>query len=342
MIQAKDLSGQAPGGKRTVLAEVLPLQTPLVVQLFPIYACNFRCNYCIFQLPLRERGFISEKIVMDFDLYKKCINEFALFPDKLKVLRFVGIGEPLLHPRIVDMVRYAAEKNIAHTIELLTNASLLTPSISHALVEAGLSRLVVSLQGTSAVKYKETCGVDIDFDLLLANIGYFFRNKGDVHMYCKIVDSALDGEEDKERFYGLFGHICDSLAIEHTVPIHSGVDFDSVIKHSHEPLTQFGLPVSEVKVCPQPFFHMQINPDGNVVPCYSFEYPQLIGDCNVQTVQEIWNGERFNAFRRKMLDGKMGACDTCKECSIITYRLFPEDIIGNVDAERLKAVYGCM
>ncbi len=106
MKNAKDITGQAPGGKRIKLAEVLPLSTPLVVQIFPIYACNFKCNYCIFQLDKNERGFISDKAVMNFNLYKKVIKELSLFPNKIKVLRFVGIGEPLLHKNIVDMIKY--------------------------------------------------------------------------------------------------------------------------------------------------------------------------------------------------------------------------------------------
>lgn len=44
-MKAKDISGQAPGGKRTLLAEVLPLDTPFVVQVFPVFACNFKCNF---------------------------------------------------------------------------------------------------------------------------------------------------------------------------------------------------------------------------------------------------------------------------------------------------------
>jgi sulfatase maturation enzyme AslB (radical SAM superfamily) len=58
-MKAKDISGQAPGGKRTMLAEVLPLDTPFVVQFFPIYACNFKCGYCIFSVPKPKRHFIS-------------------------------------------------------------------------------------------------------------------------------------------------------------------------------------------------------------------------------------------------------------------------------------------
>ena len=338
-MKAKDIAGQAPGGKRTKLAEVLPLDTPFVIQVFPIYACNFKCNYCIFQLDKAKRGFISDKIVMDFDLYKKCIDDIAMFPNKVKVLRIVGIGEPLLHPKIADMIGYAVSKDVANTVEILTNASLLTPKMTDSLILAGLSRLVVSLQGTTKEKYKDVCGVDIDFEKFIENLRYFYNNKGNAQIYIKIIDCALDSKDDEKKFYEIFGDICDTLAVEHTVPIHSSVDYKNILKNKDMSVTQFGLPVSEVQVCPQPFFHLQINPDGKVVPCYAFEYPGIMGDCNEQSVGEIWKGKKFQHFRRKMLDGIKNVCKTCAKCELIKYRLFPEDVLNN-DAERLKKFYG--
>ncbi|MEK7658920.1 MAG: radical SAM protein [Patescibacteria group bacterium] len=337
--KAKDISGQAPGGKRTRLAEALPLSTPFVIQMFPIYNCNFKCSYCgIFRIEKDKRGFISDKIVMDFDLYKKCINDMADFPEKIKVLRFVGIGEPLLHPQIADMVKYASQKGVAKTIEILTNGSLLIPKMADALIAAGLSRLVVSLQGTSKEKYQKISKANLDFENFVNNLRYFFVNKGLAKMYIKIIDCALDGEDDKKRFYEIFGNISDTIAVEHTVPIHSGVDYENILKGKKMGFTQFGLPVSEVKICPQPFFHMQINPDGKVVPCYSFEYPAILGDCNKQSVKEIWNNSEFQTFRHKMLGGIKGASKICGKCELIKYRLFPEDVLNN-DAERLKKYY---
>ncbi len=339
MNTAKDITGQAPGGKRTKLVDALPLSTPFVVQIFPVYACNFKCNYCVMRLEKGERGFISDKVLMDFDLYKKAVDEFALFPDKIKVIRFVGIGEPLLHSRIADMVAYTVLKGVANKVEILTNGSLLTPAMSDSLISAGLSRLVVSLQGTSKEKYLQTSDVNIDFDEFVGNLEYFFKVKGNTHVYLKIVDSALDGEDDEKKFRKIFGNVCDSLAIEHTVPIHSGVDYEKVTKGRKMSQTQFGLPVSEMKICSQPFFHMQINPDGKVVPCYSWDYPDFMGDCRKQSAVEIWNGKRFQDFRRKMLDGRQGLCKTCAECNISKYRLFPEDVISDEDAEGLKKFY---
>jgi radical SAM protein with 4Fe4S-binding SPASM domain len=338
-LKAKNISGGAPGGERRKLSEVLPLDTPFVVQIFPVYACNFKCGYCIFSVDKAKRYFISDRVIMDFDFYKRCIDDIAKFPNKVKVLRFVGIGEPLLHKHIVDMVKYAVEKRIAGVVEILTNAALLTPKMADELILAGLSRLVVSLQGTSKEKYQEISGVDIEFDSLVENLRYFFKHKGNTHMYFKIVDCALGGKQDEQKFYNIFGDICDTIAIEHAVPIHPGVNFEKILREKNNAVTQFGLPVREVGICPQPFFTMQINPDGKVVPCYSFEYPMIMGDCNKKSVCEIWNGKEFQYFRRKMLDGIKNMNEVCRNCKMIKYRLFPEDVINADDARRLKKFY---
>jgi len=318
------------------LAKALPLSTPFVVQIFPVYACNFKCGYCIFSLPKSKRGFISESISMRFDLYKKCIDELALFPEKIKVLRFVGIGEPLLHKDIVRMVRYAAKKNIARKIEIITNGLLLTPRMSEALIGAGLSRLVVSLQGISKERYKKISGIDIDFARFLRNLRYFYENRGKTEVYLKIIDCALENKEEEKEFYRILGGFCDTLAVEHAVPIHSGINYRNILKSKK--LTQFGLPVGRVGVCPQPFFTLQVNPDGKVVPCYSFEYPQIVGDCRVDSLRRIWNGEAFQRFRQRMLEGTKNAGRICGNCDIIKYRLFPEDDLKH-DVKRLKKIY---
>lgn len=333
----KDISGKAPGGKRVKLADALPLATPFVVQVFPVYACNFKCSYCIFSIPKSKRGFISDKVNMDFNLYRKSAHEMTHFPDRIKVLRFVGIGEPLLHKRIVDMIRLSSELKIADTIEILTNGALLKPELTDALVDAGLNRMVVSIQGTSGEKYREVSGVDIDFDEFIQNLDYYYRNKGDSHIYIKVVDTALDGDEDKQRFYDIYGKVCDTIAVEHTVPIHHGIEYDKILGDDQS-VTQFGLPLADVKVCPQPFFTMQINPDGNIVPCYSFEYPEIVGNCNEEDLFEIWSSRRFNEFRMNMLEGSKEFSPICRECSIIKYRIFPEDDL-NDHAERLKPFY---
>ena len=334
-MKAINVSGQAPGGARTRLADALPLNTPFVVQIFPIYACNFRCNYCVFSAPVEDRGFITDKTVMDMDLYRTCIDGFCEFPRRLKTLRFVGMGEPLLHKGIAEMVAYATERKVAERTEILTNASLLSPAMSDALITARLSRLSVSLQGISSDKYRTMSSVVLDFDELVGNIRYFHEHKKDTQLYVKIVDTALQGRADEDAFYERFGDICDLISIEHTGPIFPFVDYTNVLRDTDRSVTQFGRRVQQAHVCPQPFFTLQINPDGKVVPCYSIVYPDILGDCNRESVRDIWNGQRFRAFRRAMLQDGKGCCAACRECQINTHRCFEEDSLDG-DVARLS------
>lgn len=335
---ATNLTGLAPGGKRQLLAEAVPLATPYVVQVFPVYACNLRCNYCLFSVAEGDRGFVSDCKLMDIDLWRKCVDDMAGFPDRIKVLRFVGIGEPMLHKRLAQMVACAGERGIANTLELLTNGLLLDAERTDALIAAGLDRLVISIQGTSAWKYAKVAGASIDFDRFLANLAYTYENRDRMHIYIKVVDTALDDEADRAKFFEIFGDLCDSIAVENTVPLHKAIDFSAVITHSGPAMTQFGLPVGAGEVCPQPFFHMQINPDGHVVPCYSWDYPVILGNAGRDSLVNIWNGEPLRAFRRAMLDGRSHASKICSDCSIICYRWFPEDDLAPA-AETLKQFF---
>ena len=178
--------------------------------MFPVYACNFKCDYCLNSLPKEEHGYISNKIFMDLSLYKKCIDDIAKFENKLKALLFVGMGEPLLHKDIVEMVRYAKEKDIADSIEIVTNGALLNNSLSKMLIEAGLDRLRISIQGVSKEKYKKTSNVDIDFEEFVQNINYFYENRKNTKVYVKIIDCSLSDKNEEQIFFDIFTGICFS------------------------------------------------------------------------------------------------------------------------------------
>jgi radical SAM protein with 4Fe4S-binding SPASM domain len=335
-MKAKNLSGKSPGGKRSELADALPLSTPYIVQIFPIYACNFKCNYCIFYVDKKKRHFVSSQNIMKLEVLEKCVDEMKRFPEKIKVLRFVGIGEPLMHKKLVEMIEYAVDSKVANNVELLTNASILSNELSDRIIESRLDRLVISLQGIDATGYKDVADVDVDFEEFIRNIQYFYENKTNTHVYIKIIDQVLSEDGDEQHFYDLFGDICDSIAVENLVPIHEVEYGDDVLDVDE---TQFGQPLEKVRICPQPFFTIQINPDGNVVPCHSFKYPAIVGNVNDESFYDIWRKDCFDEFRYNMLENgvsEMG--DTCKNCTIYKYRIFQEDILDGKE-EKLKPLF---
>ncbi len=338
LMKAKLITEEQPGGKRIPISKLLPLNTPLIVQIFPVYACNFTCKYCTMSIKKSDREFISNTVKLDLDLFKKCVDDLKQFPNKIKVLRFVGMGEPLLHKQLPEMIQYASNAKIFERIEVITNASLLSEAMSDALIYVGITKLLISIQGTSAEKYKEISDVDIDFDQLLHTIKYFYDNKKDAMVHIKIADCALDNKKDEELFYELFGDMCDTIGIEYIGPIHSGVQYNKELET--QIVNQYGAKLINNNICSTPFYVMQINPDGNIVPCHSLSYPIIIGNCNEKSLLEIWNGKRFRRFQRKMLNGISNMPNEwpCTKCILFKHRACDSDDLDN-KAEKLKKYY---
>lgn len=336
-MKAERIDGQAVNGSRTVLSNVLPLDTPYSVTYFPIYACNFKCNYCLHSLNYESRGHISNIASMDFQLFKKSIDDMAAFPKKIKAIHFAGLGEPLLHKDIDSMVGYIVQKGVADTVDIVTNGALLTPELSKKLIKAGLTKIRISVQGLSGLKYKEVTGKDIEFDNFLNNIRYFYENKGDSKIYIKIIDSALEeGEEDK--FLNMFGEICDSIAIEHLCPFVGDIDYENTFGDKEFIVTMNGINIVNAEICPQPFYSMQIYPDGKCIPCCTVEKPIVVGDCNHMSLVDIWRSRDFNSFRKMHISRLKNKNSVCARCQQYKYSMFPEEVLDN-DAERLERLY---
>ncbi|HSG28713.1 MAG TPA: SPASM domain-containing protein, partial [Candidatus Krumholzibacterium sp.] len=145
-------------------------------------------------------------------------------------------------------------------------------------------------------------------------------------------------EEDEKKFFSLFAPVSDSIGIERAGPIYRGVPMNAELAVGDT--TQYGGAVQEVKICPQPFTSLQVAPDGNVTPCYSIEYPVILGNVREKSLYSIWHGGVLKKFRQRMLNGRMSASFTCSVCNIIRHRMSPEDSLDNA-RDRLKEVFGC-
>lgn len=344
---ARRIDGQAVNGERRRLAEVIPLDTPYAITMFPIYACNFKCSYCIHSIDVKQRPHVVDKVVMDMGLYKKIIDDLQAFripsteetihnsppPEVLKALHFAGLGEPLMHPDIVEMVRYAKEQRAARVVDIVTNGALLTENLIDGLVAAGLDRIRISLQGLNANMYRDMSDVDIDFDRFRSMLRYFYRHRGNTKIYMKIMDVSLKSRSEKE-FLDLFADCADDIAVEKLCPLVDDIDYEGDFAQEEFIYTMNGNLVKNAKVCPQPFYTLQINPAGECIPCCTIERPIAVGNCNDQSLKEIWNGPILHMFRRKQLERKKDEFPVCKHCMQYKYGMFPEDILDE-DAARI-------
>ncbi len=110
------------------------------VYIEPTSDCNLNCKTCVRHSWDEEMGFMQIKD------YKKLINELKEF-EGLGKISFWGIGEPLFHPQIAEMVELASELGVK--TQIITNGLLLSEQKALSLLDAGLNSLVVSVDGTS-------------------------------------------------------------------------------------------------------------------------------------------------------------------------------------------------
>jgi radical SAM protein with 4Fe4S-binding SPASM domain len=233
------------------------------------------------------------------------------------------------------MVAYAVGKKIAERVDLLTNASLLTEDMSDALIKAGLSTLRISLEGLSSDEYMENCGIRVDYETIKRNIAYYYTHAGESQVYVKIINYMLKGSTERERlFYDTFKPISHVTAIEYLTPTVEGIDFKKLADGADLTLTQDGGAIRKARVCPQPFYILQINPDGNLTVCCSVKYPDIFGNVDTTGVATVWNGAALTAFRKKMLQrGAAFASEACAKCTLYQYGLNEEDLIDGHEGE---------
>lgn len=310
--------------KRTVLREAVPLNSPLSMYIEPTRICNFKCFYCMHSTrgeaggPLDKTGFSLEH--MDMDFFTKLVKDIMQFPKIPNRVCFSGLGEPLTNKNLPQMIRMLRNAGFEGRIDVISNGSLLTHEMSDELIEAGISRIQISVQGLSTETYQDICGVSIQMDKLKENIQYFYEHKKNATIYVKIIDSILKGEEDKKNFFEMFQDICDTIYIEHLVIMEQQMG-----NHGREVDTTrnlMGELVEKRFVCGVMFYFLQVNIDGETFPCSTPGLPNSfsMGCAKEHSLLEIWESNRRNELIRKNLkDGyaSIPACKTCSSCIAI-------------------------
>lgn len=110
--------------------------------------CNLGCFMCVKQT---GGGCIAEG-----DLSQTLFSALEPAFPTLEALILNGVGEPLLHPQLVDFVRRAkAMMQTGSWIGFQSNGLLLTPERALALLEAGLDRICLSIDASTPEIFRQ-------------------------------------------------------------------------------------------------------------------------------------------------------------------------------------------
>lgn len=323
--------------KRTKLEEVIPLDTPFVVHIGTTNVCNFKCKFCATGDDELRKKYNINKGFMDYELFCKCIDDLSVFPNKIKDILFHIDGEPLLHPKAVEMIAYAKKKNIANRLILFTNGALLNPKLSRDIMNAGIDLIQISVEGVSDERYEELVLTKVSYENILTNVAYLYCNKTEnCKVIAKIIDCGLKEEEIK-KFYTDFEKIVDECHVENVVSY-----IDESIKDTSlgikKGLTTDNKKQIDKKVCTNPFYTMSINFDGRISACTcDWSKRTIVGDVNRESLLDIWNGKAANSFRIMQLSGLKDSHPACRECRSILNQIDNIDEFSNELLKKIKS-----
>lgn len=260
-------------------------------------ACNMKCPMC-YTTTERFKKEVPHAL-FDFALYRRVIDE--LVDNGVFSIRLSWRGEPTIHPKFMDFVRYAHQKGIKE-IDSLTNALRLTPEMFAELVDMQMSWLTISFDGTGETY--EKIRAPAKFDEAVAKIRRFHeikREKGSVKPVIRIQGVWPAIAEDPERYFATFEPIVDEVSVN------SLLDY---LRQDED------IQYVEDFCCPVPFQRLVLGSDGRAFMCINDEMGQVcVGDAKRDSIYHIWNGPRLSEVRQAHLRRRgLASYEPCKVC----------------------------
>ena len=278
--------------------------------------CNLRCRLCPNKdIPKEQKGF------MDWELYKNIIDQSYNY---LHDIYLFHRGESLLHPRIIDMIKYANSKNLKTVLH--TNATVLNEELSKELIDAKLDFISFSFDGYDKEMY-ESNRTPAKFEKTLFKIIEFLKLKKNIGAslpYTKIQVMESTSGYDKEKLKKqkkLFLKNFESLPVNKWViriPHNWGGSIP--ILENVEELKKMGF---KYVPCPFLWYSLTIFYDGKVVPCPQDWFGKIsIGDVRENSLVDIFNSEKLINLREKISNGDIENIIPCNSCDRVWRKTF--------------------
>ena len=313
---------------RLKLELVTPVQVPMGMLIDPGNLCNIKCNFCPTGMPELVKSVGRPMGLMTDETFELIVKGLSEFDQKVKIINFYKDGEPLIHPKYLEMSHNLKRAGVCEKLYTKSNGvGLKKAGVIEKFVNVGFDMISISVIAPHAEGYRRIAKVGLNYEEFVGNIKQLFESRS-CPIHIKMCDAGFE-EWEIQKFLDDFTLISDFIAIEgmhgwSRTELH---DFSL----GQQPITFDGIKSAPERiVCTWPLYQMTINWDGSIAPCHEdWSWVNIMGNVHSERLKDIWAGKKFNDFRRMHLEGdrfKNKACGTCWQV-----RNCPDD----VDSHRL-------
>jgi radical SAM protein with 4Fe4S-binding SPASM domain len=331
----------AAGHRTPDLIDLCP-PLPEALQVEVTSACNLRCAMCL----VRYRPPVNKITgAMPLAMFRRLVDDLP----GLRQLTLQGLGEPLLAPGLMSMIRYARQRGIR--VGFNSNATLLNARRAAELVDSGLDWLHVSLDGAAAATF-EAIRDGASFDVVTANLAGLVaarRAAGSATPWIRVVFVAMRRNiAQLPGLVALLGRIgVSELRVQnlsHTFAdtdaagayreirdyaageaLWTGTDrqaADTAFAAARSAAAANGVllrlpgPGGQAGGCTWPWDGAYVTSAGVVQPCCMVmgDDRVALGHLDEQSFTEIWTGPAYREFRRRLAGDDPP--DVCRGCAL--------------------------
>ncbi len=278
-------------------------KAPRAIQIQTISGCNGNCIFC----PNKKTKIdIPYGKKMDADLFKRIIDQCVTM--NVRRISPYLMNEPLMDEDLPQRVDYISKKKKRRQYtKINSNGALLTREMAGGLMDAGLDKLHISIQGIDPANYAHL--MKLDFDRVINNVeqAVKIKEKGSYATELRVV--MLDTNEIHPRLDEI-----RAFWNERGLKIHVN-QMENRGTHNQIQTSKISAnKLSAFRWCDRLFRQAYVLYDGRMVQCCSdWEQTKILGDLSRDSLQTVWNGPDYMVYRQKFIDGdlKGSICNGC-------------------------------
>ena len=282
------------------------IEFPKYLSIQTTSMCNAACIFC----PYQEIKDTYPPKVMDMALYKKIIDECSHQKCVERIILYMN-NEPLTDPLLIDRINYAKGRVPWASVHLLTNGLLLTESTTERILDSQLDWIGISFHGIR----KETIEsvMKIPFETAFSRINNFIdraktrKSIKDYIMITFIENRYLSAEEKDQAFHFWRARGIDRISCFSGPISRAGNVKDLPKVHRRGKITGCR------SIWADEMIH--VVEDGKVVLCcMDWRREGILGDLNSNSIGEVWNGKRKEAWGMIYGESDMPEHFLCRRC----------------------------
>ncbi len=296
---------------------------PRVLRIEPSAICNLRCRHC----PTGTNPIKISPGIMNMETFYRIIDQVEKSRCVDVVVLYHG-GEPFLNKSLLQMAKIVKDLGIRF-VKTVTNGMLIKQSDLENILDSGLDSIEFSLDGLSSQENNEI-RIGSDYHKVMNTIKELIElrdKRGSVTPEVFIANVQIPTEETIRNNTPIRPpkYIVDDLTdckdkIEYKcfyMIKWPGFDVGSKYKLVEPPQSSGHIPANE---CNHIVETVTIRSNGDVVPCcYDLSNQYVIANILDQTLEEIWNNDKYLILRKSIREGDY--LPLCENCSVIMPQL---------------------